>query len=57
MAKVSEKKGIQVNLNRLSMSMDANEFYNSEGMRSKFQALREFKKAVIDKRKTEPSVK
>lgn len=52
-----EKKGIKVNISRLSMAMDAQEYYNSDGMRSKFQALREFKKAVIDKKKTESRLK
>jgi|GEM_PF-5897043 hypothetical protein len=55
MSKV-EKKGIKVSISRLSMAMDAREYYNSDGMRSKFQALREFKKAVIDKKKTEHSI-
>jgi hypothetical protein len=49
----TEKKGIQVNINRMSMSMDAKEFYNADGMSSKFKALRKFKKEVIDKNKAE----
>lgn len=46
----AEMKGIQVNISRLSMSMDVHEYYNAKEMRSKFKALRKFKKAVIDKK-------
>lgn len=42
------KKNIKVSINRMSMAMDASEFYNTEDMRSKFQEIRKFKQKVID---------
>jgi len=51
----NKKEGIKVSISRLSMSMDPQEYYNSEEMRLKFQNIRKFKRKVIDERNKEVS--